>query len=255
MQSVQTKGTTDMSTLETEIKADGRHIAAQIEKARKYEEAAEEKAGTDLRKAADHWTSVYERIAAAKAKCKEAKVSFTEFKEQYCQGLGGKSKLYKILAIADGRTTVEKEQERDAKRQASKRAKDKSVRDVTNSSPPNGHAVQTDGVSEAVEKQVEGVIANLPSSWEETAEESAGTRTVADAPTDASDVVVVMEPQIPLVTDHALDDEQKPGNDPLGEFKRACNKWLPLMIEAERQKARVYVNTWKPKPVKRKVAA
>jgi hypothetical protein len=105
----------------SDIEQDGEHIAAQIKVARRYEEAAEEKAGTDLRKAADNWTSVYQRLAAVRAKCKEAKVSFEKFKEQYCEGLGGRSKLYNALAIADGRTTEEQQRGQDAKRQAAKR--------------------------------------------------------------------------------------------------------------------------------------
>ena len=53
----------------------------------------------------------------------------------------------------------------------------------------------------------------------------------------------------------ALDGpEQKPGNDPLVEFKRACNKWLPMMTEDERKQARIHHMEWKPK-LKRKIAA
>jgi hypothetical protein len=250
-----------------DIEQDGEHIAAQIKVARRYEEAAEEKAGTDLCKAADNWTSVYQRLAAVRAKCKEAKVSFEKFKEQYCEGLGGRSKLYKALAIADGRTTEEQQREQDAKRQAAKRAKDEGVRDVTDSPTANDHAVKTDGPGEAAKRQVEDVIAKLPSSWE-TPEESSKARTVVytkpelperprdtrvataaptvepeDAPADVNGGDVV-----------ALDGvEQKAGNGPLEEFKRACNKWLPMMTEDERKQAHIHHIEWRPK-LKRKAA-
>jgi hypothetical protein len=40
---------------------------------------------------------------------------------------------------------------------------------------------------------------------------------------------------------------------PLQEFKNDCDKWLPLMSDDERKKARVYHNQWKPK-LQRKAA-
>ena len=123
--------------LASEIKSDGKHIAAQIKAARRYEAAAEEKAGTDLRKAADHWTSVFQRLAVVRTKCKEAGISFKTFKAEYCPDLG-RTKLYKALAIADGRSTAEQEQEKDAKRQAAKRAKVSVTSDVTDSLPDDG---------------------------------------------------------------------------------------------------------------------
>ena len=58
--------------LRQEIEQDGKYIAAQIKNARSYEAAAEEKAGADLRKAADRWISIGQRLAAVKSKCKKA---------------------------------------------------------------------------------------------------------------------------------------------------------------------------------------
>jgi hypothetical protein len=64
-----------------------------------------------------------------------------------------------------------------------------------------------------------------------------------DAPADVSGGDVV-----------ALDGvEQKAGNGPLEEFKRACNKWLPMMTEDERKQARIHHMEWRPK-LKRKAA-
>ena len=207
---------TSLLNMTDEIEQAGKEIAAQIKAARKYEAAAAEKAGTDLRKAADNWTSVYQRLAAVRAKCKDAKVSFKEFKEKYCQGLGGRSKLYKVLAIADGRTTEEQQREQDAKRQAAKRAKDEGIRDSENvtDSPPsaNGQAVHTDDLGPAAQEQ----IANAPKIAQPEASEaasgdlleppSAEPAVELKSPEQSANVEVMESPQIAPVTDRNLDD-------------------------------------------------
>jgi hypothetical protein len=144
-----TPATVDLTILENELKLDGEYIAAQIKTARKYEAAAEEKAGTDLRKAANNWTSVVQRLAEAKKKCKVAGLSFKDFNEKYCPDLG-RSKLYKMLAIADGRTTPEEETAKETARKAR-------VRDSAH--VPDKH------VSEPV-KDTDAVVAGLKQgSW------------------------------------------------------------------------------------------
>jgi hypothetical protein len=280
----------------SDIEQDGKFIAAQIKAARRYESAAEEKAGTDLRKAADNWASVYRRLAEVRPKCKEAGMSFKDFKAQYCPDLG-RTKLYKALAIADGRSTIEQDKERDAKRQAAKRARDEKVSvipDVTDSLPAQD--VKADDLSPAAQEQIarakesQPAVSEAPTDDKTPEELSAELAEARDAivrqdeiikgmrsdlehitdPTDSDDIAwheasteieelraEIERLKTPSPSAEPADDapaEQQAGNDPLEEFKRAANKWLPMMTEDERRKARIHVSEWKPKAIRRKAA-
>ena len=300
--------------LASDIELDGKFIAAQIKKARQYETQAEEKAGADLRKAADNWTSVFQRLAEVQKKCKEAGVSFKEFKAKYCPDLG-RSQLYKALAIADGRTTIEQERERDAKRQATKRAKASVTPDVTDSqndlSPAEQEQITKERIAKALETYDPPEGSEVPS-WYERHGVSTEANTDPDTiyvhpsfPIVAGTNVVVMEtPQIvtpttdlavstsrglPALRRTLADWKDDLSNEmteacsglseqdkvelleflkatieglgisgegltaPLKGFQNDCDKWLPLMSDDERRKARIHISEWKPK--RSKVAA
>jgi hypothetical protein len=83
----------------------GERIAAHLKKVREYEATAREKAGVELQKAQDNRDSIAQLLAEAKAKCRD--LGFKAFKEKYCPDLG-KTRLYELLAIGDGRNTPEK---------------------------------------------------------------------------------------------------------------------------------------------------
>ena len=203
----------------------------------------------------------------------------------------GRTKLYKVLAIADGRTTANEQKAGDAERKRKSREKvSVTYPNVTDSVPAkvkvNGEAVKTENFSDAAQKQIANVIAGLPSTWE-TAEESAEARKALYAEPETSKVQVTVLPRSepetitakatvlsrpapttadPYAAKKALEGVtvelpepqsiQEPlSADPLAAFKAACDLLLPDMTEDERRQARIYhLETW-PAKHKRKMKA
>lgn len=82
----------------------GGSVAASLKKARGYLTTAEQKAGVELRKAEGHWVAATKYLAAAKALCDSD--GFAAFQKKYCPDLS-RSRIYEMLAIGSGKTTVE----------------------------------------------------------------------------------------------------------------------------------------------------
>jgi hypothetical protein len=111
------------ATAKVELKEIGRQIAARVKIMRDYDAAAEEKAGHELRKAQDERDTIHNvLLVKARAKCKEAGESFEKFRKQYCPDLS-RSRLYAVLAIADGRKTLEQDRAEKRESVAKSRAK------------------------------------------------------------------------------------------------------------------------------------
>jgi hypothetical protein len=90
---------------------------------RGYDAAAAEKAGHELRKAQDERDAIQNvLLVQARAKCKDAGESFEKFRKQYCPDLS-RSRLYAVLAIADGRKTVQQDRAEKRESVAKSRAK------------------------------------------------------------------------------------------------------------------------------------
>ena len=115
-----------------EVQTLGRRIAAHLQKVRDYEAKAHEKAGVELRKADDNWTTVTQLLAEAKAKCSTD--GFKAFKEKYCPDLS-RSRIYELLQIGSGKKTIE--ESRAAKRESvakSRGKKESATNDVADKS-------------------------------------------------------------------------------------------------------------------------
>jgi hypothetical protein len=101
----------------------GKHIAAHLEKAHKYEE-----------KSKQHYTSVAKYLANAKQVCDEG--GFTAFREKFCPTLS-QSCTYELLSIANSKTSVEEiraaTRARVTKHRAKKAADSVTVTDSTES--------------------------------------------------------------------------------------------------------------------------
>ena len=111
------------ATAKAELEEIGKQIAARVKIMRDYDAAAEEKAGHELRKAQDERDTIHNvLLVQARAKCKEAGESFEKFRKQYCPDLS-RSRLYAVLAIADGRKTVEQDRAEKRESVAKSRAK------------------------------------------------------------------------------------------------------------------------------------
>jgi hypothetical protein len=65
----QTNGFTAAQIAQGELEPLGKRITAHLEKVRRYEAEAHEKAGVELRKADDHWNTITQLLDEAKAKC------------------------------------------------------------------------------------------------------------------------------------------------------------------------------------------
>jgi hypothetical protein len=139
-----------------EVEALGYRIAAHLKKVRDYEAKAHEKAGVELRKAEDNWTTVTQLLAEAKAKCNAG--GFKAFKEKYCPNLS-RSRIYELLEIGTGKKTLE--ESRAAKRESvakSRRGKKVSTtNDVVDKSAvePSPAAIGKVSVTESAEVSLE----------------------------------------------------------------------------------------------------
>ena len=111
------------ATAKAELQGLGKQIAARVKIMRDYDAAAEEKAGYELRKAQDERDTIHNvLLVQARTKCKEAGESFEKFRKRYCPDLS-RSRLYAVLAIADGRKTVEQDRAEKRESVAKSRAK------------------------------------------------------------------------------------------------------------------------------------
>jgi hypothetical protein len=107
-----------------------------------------------LRKARDERDTINNvLLVQARAKCEEAGESFEKFRKQYCPDLS-RSRLYVVLAIADGRKTVEQDRAEKRESVAKSRAKVVSSTSAVGDTPrvptvatPNGTTLDTSGFS------------------------------------------------------------------------------------------------------------
>jgi hypothetical protein len=111
----------------TEVEALGYRIAAHLQKVRDYEAKAHEKAGVELRKADDNWTTVTQLLAEAKVKCDAG--GFKAFKERFCPDLS-RSRIYELLQIGSGKKTLEESRAAKRKSVAKSRKKVSATNDV-----------------------------------------------------------------------------------------------------------------------------
>ena len=99
------------------LEQSAKRVAALHESMRKFEAQAEEKAGFELQKAAEKRAALDKALVEARELCKAAGENFKAFQEKFAPQYK-RSRLYQVLAIADGRTTVEdvRQGEREKKR-------------------------------------------------------------------------------------------------------------------------------------------
>jgi len=199
-------------TAKAELEEIGKQIAARVTIMRDYDAAAEEKAGHDLRKAQDERDTINNvLLVQARAKCKEAGESFEKFRKQYCPDLS-RSRLYTVLAIADGRKTVEQDRAEKRESVAKSRAKVSSTSAVGDTprvprvATPNGTTLDTSGFSPKALEQIVKVTGN-----DVDTEASAETREAAASETEPLEATATPEPEpepapAPLTPEEISDD-------------------------------------------------
>ena len=154
------------ATAKAELEEIGKQIAARVKIMQDYDAAAEEKAGHDLRKAQDERDTINNvLLVQARAKCKEVGESFEKFRTQYCPDLS-RSRLYALLAIADGRKTVEQDRAEKRESVAKSRAKVSSTSavgdtpGVSSVATPNGSTLDTPEFGPKPSEQIAKVTGN-----------------------------------------------------------------------------------------------
>jgi hypothetical protein len=110
-----------------ELAQHAKRVAALYKSMREFEAHAEEKAGFELTKAAEKRAALEQALVEARELCKAAGENFKAFQEKYAPNYK-RTRLYQVLAIADGRKTVEDVREENRGRKRRQRA-GKSVRD------------------------------------------------------------------------------------------------------------------------------
>jgi hypothetical protein len=108
----------------------GKHIAAHYEKARKYEEKADE-----------HYRSMAHYLAQAQAACDDG--GFAAFRKRFCPNLS-KTRAYQLLEIANGKKTIEDIRAGTRERVAKHRAKRAS--DSVTVTEPHDHVAEPEEI-------------------------------------------------------------------------------------------------------------
>jgi hypothetical protein len=210
-----------------ELEALGKQIAARYKNMQKYEEAAYEKAGFEYDKAKAERAAIENKLLPeARAKCKAAGMSFVDFKKKYCPDMG-RTKLYQVLAIADGRTSIEKIREKERAKKRGQRAKDKEEPSVTNKEEPSGT----------------GDVPNSPAAPEKAP--SAPAAAPSPQITGSQEEIPIEQRQAEMgdLAEISLTPEER-SDDALKAFKGACWDCFPKMLEPDRKKARVFFNEY-----------
>ena len=225
----------------------GKQIAERLKKVRQYEERAAEKAGVELKQAQNHRDSIAQLLAEAKQQC--SGLGFKVFKEKYCPDLG-KSRIYELLAIGEGRKTAEEvrsaTRERTAKARADKESATGDVAD-TSVSLGTGQALSVDSLGDRAKEQITAALNEAEASAEQRKALYAGAQIVNEV-LGLNDE----EPHLSIIP------TSPPASEPqnaLAEFEKACDQWLPLMTEDERKAARVYHMQWKERRQRKAKAA
>ena len=167
----------------------GERIAAHLKKVREYEATAREKAGVELQKAQDNRDSIAQLLAEAKTKCRD--LGFKAFKEKYCPDLG-KTRLYELLSIGDGRNTPEKINAAANERKKRHREASATVRSTTDGtdkpepvevSPENGEVLRSlDDSGDRAKEQLAAAAGDSTSPKAEIAPSVSNVKAFTDTP-------------------------------------------------------------------------
>ncbi len=224
-----------------ELETIGKVIAERVKKMRDYEATAQEKAGVELKNAKDQRDTITGvLLVQAKAKCNVAGESFKEFQAKYCPDLG-RSRLYEILAIADGRKTREQSNADNAARQAKHQTK---LKEAAAARP-----LVTDKPAASAEPQAPPVpvtgSASTEISKEEMCERMAKLPGAGAEPMASPPIVPAAKPTTGATspapkatnpqTDDLVADKDQRSRAALKKLKAAIDECLPEMNTTEKQ--------------------
>jgi hypothetical protein len=215
-----------------EVEALGNRIATHLQKARAYEAKAHEKIGVELRKADDHWTTVTQLLAEAKAKCDGG--GFKAFKEKFCPDLS-RSRIYELLQIGSGTKTVEESRAANRKRVAKHRGKVSVTSSVMYKPPVESPPAAIGNVSatESAEVSIEQRRAEH-AALDLSPELEAEPETVEDAEAEVKRLKTL---KAKLKNNNADKIDASASAKALAVFKAACGDRLPEMNADDLQSA------------------
>ena len=121
---------TKLAAAKSALEAHGREIAARIVIADKALAELKDKAGAPLKAFVNHRIAVAKMLADAHAKCKAAKVPFEEFQRKYAPNYQ-RALTYELIAIGQGKLTIEDRTAAATKRKQKSRAAAKIAATVT----------------------------------------------------------------------------------------------------------------------------
>ena len=215
----------------------GRQIAARYKNMQKYEAAAYEKAGYEYEKAKAEREAIENKLLPeAREKCKAAGKSFAEFKQKHCPDMG-RTKLYQVLAIADGRTSIEKIREKEREKKRGQRAKDKAGLSGTGD-VPDARDRRIAGSNVMSDEEAKARMARLDGEEPPAKGEEAGP---GEAAPPVSPGVRGPKQQPEQAYNPSPEDISV---DALAAFKKACWELFGKMLEPDRKKARVFFNEY-----------
>jgi hypothetical protein len=233
------------------LEQEGKHIAAEIKKAREYEARAKEKAGVDLEKANNHWIAATQRLAEARKRCAESCQSFKEFKKKFAPDLS-RATLYRVIAIGSGQLTIEEQrkewrEEKREKRAAAKVSRTSGLSETKglpdNVKTINGQSINTDAFGEAAKKQIEAATTESEP-IEPTAEASAEARKAKMAALDAPPIVPAPEaPTAPesTTTETMIQDAAAKSENERNEIEQILDTRLPKLMTVDKFKLFGYI--------------
>lgn len=235
------------------IEADGKIVAALVEKINRQELAAANAWIKETSEADTFKAELGKKLNEVRPKCKAAGMTFDQFKEKYVGDLYARSKIFELMKVARGEITFDKirqiervkKQKATAKKVSGKSAHSRTLPQVTT---PTGVSIDTNGLSAKAQAQIARATGSAERLIEDVKAENArlaGEEPAAVAFTEPVRVsVAVEEPQPPTLTPEEL------SGDALVKFKKMVVELCPDMIPDDLRKARVFLSDeskWRPR--------
>jgi hypothetical protein len=204
------------------LEQSAKRVTALYKSMREFEAHAEKKAGFELKKAAEKRAALEKALGEARDLCKAAGKSFNEFQEKFAPDYK-RTQLYQILAIADGRTTVEDVRKNEREKKRKRRAgKVSGTNPVPDKAPePKTEAPATVSATGSAERSIEQVKADGAALADKSIEETPDQPDHGTAPATAkSSRINADDTALIGFTAHVLDLVRRIGKHPAKRF--AC---------------------------------
>jgi hypothetical protein len=216
------------------IEADGKIVAALVEKINRQELAAANAWIKETSEADTFKAELGKKLDEVRPKCKAAGMTFDQFREKYVGDLYARTKIYELMKVARGEITfdqirqIERGKKATAKKVSGKSGLSRTPPQVT--TPPNGVPVDTAG----------GLSAKAQENAQLAGEEEAPVALTEPPPHTPTPE----DPQPHTLTPEEVSD------DALVKFKKMVTELCAVMLPEDLRKARVFLSDeskWRPR--------